>query len=141
MQEKIANLEIKIFYDSAITKKKGRELSKPQCEQRIPWLCTDGSMQTSGVTEEVDAKGPASPSSPWRGGLVFPGQLSKRVVSGRTPTPPTEKSCLVFCKDRAHPLLAVKSLAPDHRGISSVHMAGLGHRMKPASSPTSLLSC
>lgn len=38
MQEKIANLEIKIFYDSAITKKKkkkGRELSKPQCEQRV----------------------------------------------------------------------------------------------------------
>lgn len=35
MQEKIANLEIKIFYDSAIIKKKkkGRELSKSQCEQ------------------------------------------------------------------------------------------------------------
>lgn len=35
MQRKIANLEIKIFYDSAITKKKVRELSKPQHARRV----------------------------------------------------------------------------------------------------------
>jgi hypothetical protein len=47
MQEKIANLEIKIFYDSAITKKKkkSRELSKAQCEERVQQVYTDGNPQ------------------------------------------------------------------------------------------------
>lgn len=83
-------------------KKKGRELSKPQCEQRILWLRTDGGMQARGVTEEADGKGPASPSSPWRGDFLFPGQLSKRIDSKRTPVPHTERPYLVPCKDRAY---------------------------------------
>lgn len=65
MQEKIANLEIKIFYDSAITKKKkkkGRELSKPQCEQSTQDF-TDGTGQARGVTAENVARKSAPTSA------------------------------------------------------------------------------
>lgn len=92
-------------------------------------------MQARGVTEEVGGEGPASPSSLWRGGLLFPGQLSKRIESERTPVPRTERPCLCT------PLLAVKSPAPERRGMSSVHMAILRPTLKPAGSPTLLLSC
>lgn len=64
MQEKIANLEIKIFYDSAITEK-GREFSKPQHKQRVQQDSTDGTARVRGVTsEQVTRKGtPHSPKS------------------------------------------------------------------------------
>lgn len=78
MQEKIANLEIKIFYDSTITKKKkGRELSKPQCGQREQqaWVYTDGGgAQARGVTTEGWTGNQSLPQHPLQSGFV---QLSE----------------------------------------------------------------
>lgn len=60
MQEKIANLEIKVVYDSAITKK-GRELSKPQCEQGP----TDGTARARGGAASGWARKSGPPPPPW----------------------------------------------------------------------------
>lgn len=59
MQEKIANLEIKIFYDSAITKKKVRELSKPQHARRV-----HGTLQMAGHRPGSDAESAAGKPPP-----------------------------------------------------------------------------
>lgn len=60
MQEKIANLEIKIFYDSAITKKKLRELSKRQRARSV-----HGTLQVAG-------RGPGSDTQKTRPGNPHP---------------------------------------------------------------------
>lgn len=66
MQEKIANLEIKIFYDSAITEK-GREFSKPQHKQRVQQDSTDGTARVRGVTsEQVDPERYPTQPQEWR---------------------------------------------------------------------------
>ena len=68
MQEKIANLEIKIFYDSAITKKKkGRELAKPWGEQGPGTLQMAPRSQGSDNRESGQVGAP-HPRSPRRAG-------------------------------------------------------------------------
>lgn len=111
MQEKIANLEIKIFYDSAITKKKkkGRELSKPQCGQKEQqaWVYTDGgSAQARGVTAEGWTGNPCpSPSIPSSRGLCnFPRAYRKKPAAVHKAAQHLQKALVwFFAKDMVVP--------------------------------------
>lgn len=91
MQEKIANLEIKIFYDSAITKKKVRELSKRQRARSV-----HGTLQVAGrgpgsdtqkTRRETPTHLPLQPQEQRRPPVsTTPQQLSRR-VSGQDQRP------------------------------------------------------
>lgn len=119
MQEKIANLGIKIFYDSAITKKKkSGELSKPQCVLRTR-DSTDGTGQGSDDRENGPEAYPFTPhpQQPKREGAgppedrTFPGDTLTEPAPSLPPRRPASSD--------SSRLLLAKATAPHLRWPSS----------------------
>lgn len=52
MQQKIANLEIKVFYDSAVTNRQRENYQSPTVESQVLYKYTDGIRYAGKVTAE-----------------------------------------------------------------------------------------
>lgn len=109
MQEKIANLEIKIFYDSAITKKKerkGRELSQRQGE-RSPQDAADSPTRPRGQQQrQRTGRWPPPPSAP--GGPVGAARLGSWNFPRGSPDQASTHPC--------PPGRSASSRSPSHSG-------------------------